>query len=68
MKEFNIEQLKQRMKEAQEKIQNDFIDKIYSDIEFLLEKANRSDYEVTQHEKEVFNRICVIINNMKTWF
>ena len=40
---MNIEELKKRMKETQDKMQNEFIDKVYDEIEHLNEKANRKD-------------------------
>lgn len=62
------EELQKRMKEHQEQMQNEFIDKLLEQVEWLNEKANRKDYETTAHEKVVLNKICSIINNMKTWF
>ena len=58
------EELQKKMKETQDKMQNDFIDKLYDEIEYLLEKFNRKDYEPTEHEREVFNKIHIIINNI----
>lgn len=65
---MTIEELKKRMKETTDKMQNDFIDKIYDEIEHLNEKANRKDYEPTEHEREVFGKIATIITNMMKWF
>lgn len=62
------EELEKRMKEQKEKMQNEFIDKLLEQVEWLNEKANRKDYETTTHEQEVLSKICSIVNNMKTWF
>lgn len=62
------EELKSLIKKAQEKQQDNFIDKLFKDIEWLCEKANEKDYEPTVHEKEVFTKIVTIIDNMKAWF
>lgn len=62
------EELKVLIRKAQEKQQDDFIDKLFKDIEWFCEKANEKDYEPTIHEKEVFTKIVTIIDNMKSWF
>lgn len=62
------EELQQRMRELDEKAQNQFIDKIYNDIEWLCEKANRSDYVATEYEMQVFSKIYNIVVNMDKWF
>lgn len=62
------EEVVKRLRESQEQIQNEFIDKILDSVEFLLEKANRRDYEPTDHEREQFGKIYTIITNMNNWF
>lgn len=62
------EEVLKRLRENQEQIQNEFIDKILDSVEFLLEKANRRDYEPTDHEREQFAKIYTIITNMNNWF
>lgn len=64
---MNLQELIKRQKELKDKMQNEFIDKLLDDVEFFLEKANRKDYELTEHEKIVFNKIYTIINNMNKW-
>lgn len=64
----SVLELERQIKANKEKQQNDFIDKLEENVNWLLEKANRRDYEPTQHEKEVFGRIATIIDNMKNWF
>lgn len=66
--EMTKEELMKRLRENQEKIQNEFIDKILDSVEFLLEKANRRDYKATEHEREQFGKIYTIIVNMNNWF
>lgn len=65
---MTIKELQRQMKETKDKMQNEFIDKIYDSIEHLSNKANKKDYEPTQHEREVFNKINTIISNMMKWF
>lgn len=65
---MTLEELKALRRKIEEKKQDDFIDKLFKDIEWLCEKANEKDYEPTVHEKEVFTKIVTIIDNMKTWF
>ena len=62
------EEIKRQLRENQEKMQNEFIDKILDSVEFLLEKANRRDYKPTDYEREQFGKIYNIINNMVRWF
>ncbi len=64
----SVLELEQQIKANKEKQQNDVIDRLEENINWLLEKANRRVYEPTQHEKEVFDRIATIIDNMKNWF
>ena len=63
-----LEEMQKAMKAIKEKQQNEFIDKIVEMINLLCEKANKKDYEPTQHEKEMFNHIYVVISNMNNWF
>jgi len=48
--------------------QNASIDNILSDVEKLLERANRKEYIPTNHERIQFERIRIIITNMADWF
>lgn len=63
---MNAEELKEEMRKVQEKMQNEFIDKLLDSITWLSEKVNEKDYEPTSHEREVFSQIINIIvtNNM----
>jgi len=56
------------LKKIREEIQNDFIDNLLSNVKWLQEKAIVKSYEPTQHERDVFNEIRQIINNMNNWF
>ena len=47
---LTAEQLDQQIKELQEKMQNEAIDKVFELVENLHEKANRSDYNLTLYE------------------
>ena len=62
------EELQKLIRENNEKIQNQFIDKILDDVQFLCEKANRKDYEPTEYERTKFYEIYIIVNNMMKWF
>lgn len=65
---MNENEIKAKLKEIEEQNQNNFIDKLLNNVEYLLEKANRKEYQPTQHEREQFSKILTIINNMNNWF
>lgn len=65
---MTIEGLKRKMRENQEDAQNKFIDDLLDRVQYLCDKANKRDYEATQHERIVFNEIKKIIDSMSTWF
>ena len=62
------EELAKKLKENQDKAQNEFIDKLLEMVEYLCEKANRKDYVPTEHEFRTFGLIVRIIKNMNEWF
>ena len=62
------EDVMKRLRESEEHIQNDFIDKVLDSVQLLLEKANCRDYKPTDHEREQFGKIYTIIVNMSNWF
>ncbi len=62
------EELQQAIRRNQEKMQDDYIDKIYDEISYLCEKANSKSYETTTHERIIFNEIKNIIDDMSKWF
>ena len=62
------EDVMKRLRERQEQIQNEFIDKVLDSVQLLLEKANCRDYKPTDHEREQFGKIYTIISNMNNWF
>ena len=66
--EITKEEITRQLRANQEKMQNELIDKILDSVEFLLEKANRKDYEPTEHERQQFGKIYTIITNMNNWF
>jgi hypothetical protein len=65
---MNLQELKERQKELKDQMQNEFIERLLDNIEHLVEKANRKDYEPTEHERVTFNKIYNIIVNMSKWF
>ena len=62
------EELQQAIRKNQEKMQEQFIDKIYDDISYLCEKASYKSYEPTNYERLIFNKIKNIIDDMSKWF
>lgn len=62
------EEILQKLKESQEKMQDEFIDKLLDEVMFLSEKTNKKEYDPTLHEQEQFRKIVNIINNMAKWF
>ena len=62
------EELQQAIRRNQEKMQDDYINKIYDEISYLCEKASYKGYEPTNHERFVFNEIKIIIDSMFKWF
>lgn len=65
---MDLQALQAEMKKTSDKMQNDFIDKLKNDVEWFCEKANKKDYQPTEHERIMFNEISNIIDNMKKWF
>lgn len=63
--ELDVQALRKSLRKTQEKIQNDFINRIYDDVQFLGEKADRESYEPTAHERETVAKIAEIINSIK---
>lgn len=64
----DIEKAKALLREADERIQDEFIDDLLCKVEFLLDKASKKGYEPTEHERVQFGRIVTIIINMNLWF
>lgn len=64
----DIEKAKSLLREADEKIQNEFIDDLLYKVEFLASKAAKKDYEPTDYERDRFNRVATIIDDMRRWF
>lgn len=56
------------MRVLKEKQQNDFIDKLNNDIDWLIEKAMKKEYQATEHERTIFNNIRQKLENMNKWF
>lgn len=67
-KKMTQEELQKQMRENLDKMQDEFIDKLEENISWLCEKANKKDYIPTVHEKQTFEKIFNIINNMAKWF
>lgn len=53
---------------TKDKLQNEFIDRVFDMVEHLCEKTNKKDYVATDYEREVFKKIYTIIINMNNWF
>ena len=63
-----IAKLEQQIRANKDKMQNEFIDKIFNDLQFLSEIAIKKDYQPTEHEREVFGQIVRIVNGINQWF
>ena len=66
--ENEMQELLKQYRLTKDKLQNEFIDKVFDMVEHLSEKTNRKDYVATDHEREVFRKIYIIITNMNNWF
>lgn len=66
--EFTLEELKRKMRENQEFIQNVYIDELLDRVQNLCNKANKRDYVQTEHERIVFEQIKQVIDYMSKWF
>lgn len=66
--EMTKEEILQKTRDVEDKIQDDFIDKIYTDVSFLLKKAIKKDYIPTNHERKTFDIIRRMLNNANDWF
>lgn len=62
------EDLLQLMRTNQEKMQDAYIDKIYDELLYLCETSSFKTYEPTAHERLIFNKIKIIIDDMSKWF
>lgn len=56
------------MRKLKDKRQNDFIDKLNGDIDWLIEKAMKKEYQPTEYERTIFNNIRQKLENMNKWF
>ena len=65
---MEMKDLQEEMRKLQEEAQNEYIDKLLDIVENLCEKANKNNYEPTEHEREMFGKIVTIITNMSKWF
>ena len=65
MREIKIEN---KSNDDQEAMQDNAIDRLASDVEDLLNRANKKDYVPTLHEKQKFDYIVGILTNMSKWF
>ena len=68
MKELTKQDLEVEIRKSKDKMQNDFMDKLETDVDWLLEKAIKKDYVATQYERVVFDRIRKKLENMNGWF
>ena len=68
LKVMTREELQKELRAKEEEIQDDFIDKLNTQIDCLIEKNMKKDYKPTNYERIVFNRIRVKLENMSKWF
>lgn len=67
-KDLSKDDLLNEMRALKDKQQNDFIDKLNGDIDWLIEKAMKKDYQPTEYERIIFNSIRQKLENMNMWF
>lgn len=65
---MNKKTVEEKLKVWQNRSQEEFVEKILGDVKWLNEKSNKMSYKPTEHERETFNRIKTIIDNMASWF
>lgn len=61
---MTYEEMVAKMKELNAKQQEQYISKLADMIDVLYDKANKRDYEPTKKEREIFEHIRIVINNM----
>ena len=62
------DELQKELRAKEEEMQDDFIDKLNTQIDWLIEKNMKKDYKPTEYERIVFNQIRVKLENMNKWF
>ncbi len=67
-KDLRKDDLLNEMRKLKDKQQNDFIDKLNCDIDWLIEKAMKKEYQPTEYERTTFNNIRQKLENMNKWF
>ena len=67
-KDLSKDDLLNEMRALKDKQQNDFIDKLNGDIDWLIEKAMKKEYQATEYERTIFNSIRQKLENMNKWF
>lgn len=65
MEKLTAENLLKQMRKNEEKMQNQFIDKIYDAVDLFASKVSSSTYQITQHERDTFKEIERLINEAK---
>lgn len=68
MEDLTKEELAVEIRKIKDKLQNDFMEKLESDVDWLLEKGIKKEYVATNYERMVFNRIRQKLENMNKWF
>jgi len=66
--EEKLAELKAQLRANKDKMQDDFIDKIYNDLTFLSELAIKDDYEPTDHERFILGKILFLVKDLNKWF
>lgn len=65
---MTLEEMQKEINRIKEENQNNYIDKLYEMVENLCVKANEKSYTPTNYEREVFNKIRTLLNDMNNWF
>ena len=66
--EMTKEEMKDEILKTQQKMQEEFMEKLLDSVEHLNEKSFKTSYIVSVKEKQDFTKIYNIINNMAKWF
>ena len=61
-------EMQNKMREFQEKQQNDFIDSLVEKVELFIETVIKKDYEFTGHERVQFCKIAALVKQIDEWF
>ena len=65
---MDLQEMQKQLQKLKNEQQDKFIDNLKEMVVNLCEKANKRDYQPTTHERETFEEVRTILNNMADWF